>query len=209
MADGMPDATVTTCPWCHATISANASSCPRCLKALRTPWGAPVQPGPGVQRSPGLSNSMRSSPRSATRTGRAWERFHGLPIWTQFVLGGATLLLLLAVIVAIVHANPGGATSSISYRDGYATGQAIVNTGSAENGSVFLGPASGNASQDCQEASVNVNIEGGTFSVIPNGDNPSQWMEGCTAGYNEAEYRSEHPGASSAPPPSWFRAARP
>jgi hypothetical protein len=91
-------------------------------------------------------------------------------LWT------AGIALVAGVVIALVLVlsshGAGVQTNSQSYRDGYA---------SANDSAPGGGPNS------CSELSV---------WDIPAGDNGSQWMAGCQAGQNSANFNSQHPGAS-------------
>jgi hypothetical protein len=75
-------------------------------------------------------------------------------------------------------AAPAVNTSSISYKDGYVTGKQILNSGSS----------TGSANSDCSNGwEVSGQFDGN--------DDQGNWIAGCTAGWNAANYDANHPGA--------------
>jgi hypothetical protein len=70
-------------------------------------------------------------------------------------------------------------SESLSYRDGYATGKSGYPV-------IWFEGAYNTAYSQCED---NVNV------LLPPNDNAQQWVEGCEAGWNAANFKSNHPGA--------------
>lgn len=103
--------------------------------------------------------------------------------WTKVAMIVVVIVSALAIgTVLLIQSLP--KTHSISYKDGYTFGRGIITSDSE---------TTGRAATDCS----NDWPLGGE-----NGDNPNDWMYGCVAGYNDANYDENHAGANGAPAPN-------
>jgi hypothetical protein len=97
------------------------------------------------------------------------------------VVGILFVLVAVAVALIVLHLTAG---ESISYKDGYSAG---YSQGQADAGAAS--PLGVNITCYADEGSV---ADGGG---VPSGDNVSQWLAGCVAGYNAGLYSGNHPGS--------------
>jgi hypothetical protein len=92
--------------------------------------------------------------------------------------GRRRLIYLMGLVVVVTIIGLGGvefsslSSQSQSYRDGYSAG-----------GSAFASYGSESAQQACKTTE----LLGPRLGGIPAGNNPSQWFQGCVAGFDAAQ----------------------
>ena len=138
-----------------------------------SPREANPMPGPVVVNAGGAKYIEFSSPlgQGAPEIGEPRPLF---PRSSWFRIGLAVVGVIV-VIVGWVTISNYILTHSISYKDGYSTGYQVESSDSASN----------SASDDCTSAS----------GLAPSSDNLDQWLKGCEAGWNRADFVASHPGA--------------
>lgn len=190
--------TSTTCPNGH-DVKPSDKHCGTCgaeVSAIKTQKRVVSGLVPESQTSPAQSASIRT-PTVLIQKRRRTK--------TWLVTGVSAVIVLFVILVAVGANGP----QSLSYKDGDHTGGQMAKSDEAyyENGGSFCkecGAPSADISgtTDCQERTAfneNSIIE---YFSIPAGDNKSQWVSGCNAGYaaelqniHHNQYDQNHPGA--------------
>jgi hypothetical protein len=111
-----------------------------------------------------------------------WVRKHPFA-----VIVAIAVLVLAGIGVGFSGGSSSGGvnTSSQSYQDGYTCGQAFGSGNYGGGGSDCAVSPNDSVSSNCSIAA----------SILSNGDNPSEWIDGCTQGASDGEYQNAHPGS--------------
>ncbi len=155
----------------EADAPSNPTSAPEeALLQRREEW-AKLDAGASALRNP--PSAPTSSYVARNTPGNRPPRPRGNSHRKIWVIVSVTVLLVTAIVIALVLGHSGShGGQSISYRDGYAS-----------SGDTVVGGTPIDCSTDW------------TWDM-PSGDNQAQWIAGCQAGQNAANYNAEHPGAN-------------